>query len=254
MPPTDFPGGSIAGPAPSGVEPEVVQKALETFAGSDPADPQSLQCRVAEGPTVTEILRIAAEEASDLLVIGTHGRRGFDRLLLGSVAEAVLHKAGCPVLTVPAAAPAAAPALPRRLLVAIDFSPASALGLEYALSLAEEGQSDLCVLHVNEWPAYPPTWYESAAKTEALRQAVIDGAREELRRMVPAEARDWCRIEELVVTGKSHEGIVQEAREHRSDLIVMGVHGRAALSHLILGSTANQVVRHADCAVLTVRA
>jgi nucleotide-binding universal stress UspA family protein len=165
----------------------------------------------------------------------------------------VLRKAPCPVLTIPPKSATQSSVRYRQIVCATDFSPASRVALDYALSLAQADDARLCLLYVNEWPVYPPTWYESAVKTDALREAVLNSARAELARAVPDSAREWCRIEERVVTGRPHEEIVGVAGELQADLIVMGVHGRAVLTHAIFGSTTNQVVRHATCPVLSVR-
>src|SRR5262249_49240582 len=103
------------------------------------------------GGPVTEILAQAADMSADLLVLGTHGRSGFERLFLGSVTEKVLRKASCPVLTVPPGLPDAVPASPIRyacILCPVDFSESSLRALEYALSLAQETDARLAVLHV----------------------------------------------------------------------------------------------------------
>lgn len=249
----DFPAGAIADPLVEQPDPDAVLAELQTFSQEPAGQTGSPSCVVVEGAPVTRILEFADKEKADLIVLGTHGYRGFDRLMLGSVTESVLRKARCPVMTIPPRASGLGAVNYRRLLCATDFSPASRLGFDYALTLAQERESDLCLLHVNEWPSYPPTWYESADRTDALRKAVIDAAHLELQQAVPESARNWCRIEELVVIGRPHEEIVRVAHERQSDLIVMGVHGRGALTHAIFGSTTNQVVRHAECPVLTVR-
>ena len=88
---------------------------------------------------------------ADLLVIGTHGRSGFERLVLGSVTEKVLRKASCPVLTVPKRLPDAVPVGPvlfKRILCPVDFSESSLHALSYAVSMAQEADGQLTVLHV----------------------------------------------------------------------------------------------------------
>jgi nucleotide-binding universal stress UspA family protein len=112
-----------------------------------------LEIALGEGYPAYAIAAKAAEAKSDLIVIGTHGRSGVERLMLGSVTEKVLRKAGCPVLTVPPKAGDPAPAAPatfKRIVCAIDFSDCSMRALEYAMSLAQESNSTLIVLHVIE--------------------------------------------------------------------------------------------------------
>src|SRR5688572_20020691 len=123
----------------------------KAFAETESAPGVVIEAVIREGNTAGEILEQATSMKADLLVIGTHGRSGFERLLLGSVAEKVLRKASCPVLTVPTQSPAAVPAGPvlyRRILCPVDFSDASLNALKYATSMAQEADGQLTVLHV----------------------------------------------------------------------------------------------------------
>jgi nucleotide-binding universal stress UspA family protein len=123
----------------------------KAFAETESAPGITIEAVVREGTTAAEILEQAASMKADLLVIGTHGRSGFERLLLGSVTEKVLRKARCPVLTVPSQSPDAVPAGPvlyRRILCPVDFSDASLNALKYATSMARKkptGNSLCCM-------------------------------------------------------------------------------------------------------------
>lgn len=200
-----------------------------------------------------EILAQADRLAADLVVMGTHGRSGFERLFLGSTAEKVLRKARCPVLTVPPKAPDAMPRGPVpfiRILCAIDFSPSSKVALDYSISLAERADATLTLVHVIEvFPHYhelsPPAAVDVTAwTTEANRR---------LREMVPDAVRARCTVKEVVSTGKAYREILALAADLDSDLIVMGVQGRGAADLLFLGSTTHHVIREARCPVLTLR-
>jgi nucleotide-binding universal stress UspA family protein len=193
-----------------------------------------------EGKTAAEILRAAHELPADLIVMGTHGRTGFERWVLGSVAETVLRRAPCPVLTVPAhAAERPQPLFFKRILCATDFSPASEAALRYAVSLAEEAQSNLMLVHVLEG---------------AHRRPEFDCAsRAQLRKTMSREAPEWCVPEEILAWGQAAPEILRLARENEAGLIVMGVHGRGLLDLMAFGSVTHQVVREATCPVLTVR-
>jgi nucleotide-binding universal stress UspA family protein len=110
-----------------------------------------IEAIIGEGSTAGEILMQAAHLNADLLIMGTHGRSGFERLLLGSITEKVLRKATCPVLTVPRRHPDAVPATPalfKRILCPVDFSDCSMQALNYAMSLAQEADAHLTVVHV----------------------------------------------------------------------------------------------------------
>ena len=121
------------------------------FIAAESAPGVVIDAMVREGNTAVEILDQATSMNADLLVIGTHGRSGFERFLLGSVTEKVLRKAGCPVLTVPKGQPDAVPAsqvLYKRILCPVDFSDSSLHALKYAISMAQEADAHLNVLHV----------------------------------------------------------------------------------------------------------
>jgi len=216
-----------------------------------------------EAPDIDqEILVHATRLPADLIVMGTHGRSGFQRLMLGSVTEKVLRKARAPVLTVPSALSALDPAGRepfRRILCAVDFSECSMAGLRYAASLAEESRARLATVHVIELapPAYDPL-VGPPMDLPGYRQACETASRERLRNVIPVDLRQSSKIEsgveEIVVCGKPHHEILRIAGNWQSDLIVLGVHGRNAVDRLLFGSTVEPVVRRAHCPVLTVRA
>jgi nucleotide-binding universal stress UspA family protein len=196
----------------------------------------------------------AVSRAADLLVMGTHGRSGFDRLLLGSVTEEVLHKAPCPVLTVPPHAPARAPAHVafRQILCAVDFSAASLQAVGFALDLARRANGCVTLVHVIEWLAEHEPRTMAHFNVPEFRRALIEEAHERLHRLV-AETRTTSDMEEVVLTGRAYREIHQVATTKKADLIVMGAQGRGGLGLTLFGSTTQQVVRAAECPVLTVR-
>jgi nucleotide-binding universal stress UspA family protein len=208
---------------------------------------------VKEGNPADEILAMARGLPADLLVMGTHGRGGFDRVVLGSTAERMLRKAPCPVLTVPPAAGAREPGRFRRILCATDFSMPAALGVQAALAVAEEAHASLLLVHVIETPAVPWMRARLPAPEPGRGAARENEARKWLENAVSDEARSWCHIEDIVVEGRPHAEIVRLAREREANLVVLGVHGSTAADLMLLGSTAYHVVREAPCAVLTIR-
>ena len=160
---------------------------------------------VAEAPdTHREILVQADRLNADLIVLGTHGRSGFERLYLGSVAEKVLRQASTPVMTVPPHAPDAMPRGPAaftRILCPIDFSDCSRLALDYALSLARENHAALTLAHVLEThPLYADFAPAAAIDLDAWSRQ----ARARLNAMVPDPVRACCTIAEIVHEGKPH--------------------------------------------------
>ena len=226
---------------------------LESFARASGVE--ALEIEVVQGSVPGEIVRCAADLPADLLVVGTHGRSGFERLMLGSVTEKVLRKSPCPVLTVPARAQATVPvpALFSRVLCAVDFSPASLHALALAESMAGEAAARLCVMHVLE----PASVFEPvvAVGADGLPTVGGDPRREAGRRLeglVGRDTRAFTDVAEVVAAGKPYREILRTAGEQRADLIVIGAHG-GSLGLPAFGSTTAHVVREAQCPVLTVR-
>jgi len=179
----------------------------------------------------------------ELIILGSHGKHGLKKLVLGSDAEQIFRHARCPVLTIgPKVLPQDAIDGFHNIIFATDFSAGSLDALPYALSLAEESQANLTLLHVI--PLVPLQHQDSIAAT----------AKTQLEELVPREARDWCRPECLVRFEFPAEAILNLAKERNADLIVMGVHKRAAFASAHLPwAVAYEVVCDAPCPVLTVR-
>jgi nucleotide-binding universal stress UspA family protein len=198
-------------------------------------------------PTLSEIVN---QQKTDLIVMGTHGRTGVSRALLGSVAEETFRKASCPVLTV---GPHVSQNTERRLsmkeiLFATDFSPESLAALPFAVSLAQEHESNLTLLNVAGKPEVGELVHAGQYAESTLRR---------LQTLVPAGAELWCEPKCRVEQGPQAEKIMEVAVALGTDLIVLGVRGPqgglGATTHL-LQSIAHQVVANAQCPVLTVRA
>lgn len=249
---------SVSTVAPTVLTPEYLQEsaeALQRFVGARAGD-VAVTTKLVHGQVVANVIDEARSLPADLIVLGTHGRGGFERFMLGSVTEKVLRKAPCPVLTVPPAAPGA-PDVPqpfKAIICAVDFSPSSLTALEYAVLLAGESGKRLILLHVFDWDEerVVPDLFDQ--QTSAMREEHRRTTLERMRALVPDSTRVWCECRELTATGRPHEKVVEVASDEGADLIVMGVHGRRIANLLLFGSTTNQVVRHAACPVLTVRA
>ena len=223
----------------------------------------------APGPTVVvesgrpadEIVARVQRVRPDLLVIGTHGTSGFRHLVLGSVTEKVLRQVACPVLTVPPHVRMQAAPLPfRRIVCAVDFSEWSLAALDLAAHLAAPVDAALIAVHAIEWPwpepPAPDFDHLPVAQAEALREyrrTATENATGRLSAAVQGVVERRTNVESVVEHGKGYERVLAVARDRAADLIVLGVHGRSSLDLTIFGSTTNQIVRHADCPVLTVR-
>jgi nucleotide-binding universal stress UspA family protein len=176
----------------------------------------------------------------ELLAMGTTGRSGVRKLVLGSMAEEMIRDAECPVLTVGPEISSEAPAGFETILYATDFSPDSTHAALYARSLAERSALRLIVLHVR-------VAGEEQGSERALRKRMSEFA--ESRADHPALS------EVVVAEGKPAEKILEIANQHAADLIVIGVRGAGATPRLAshFGSTAHDIVLRARCPVLTVR-
>jgi nucleotide-binding universal stress UspA family protein len=242
--------------APPPLRPEDLAEEARRFSGSiHGADRNRMDIVVVEGRAVPEILRRAEQLPADLLVMGTHGRSGFEALFLGSVTEKVLRSTHVPVLTVPPAVERAEAVTYKTILCPIEFSDASIRALEYALTLAKESGARLILLHVVELLAEASQLRELSHFTVPEYQRYLEeDARARLESAVPEDARVWCTPEERVVSGKAYRVILDLAEQEKAEVIVMGVHGKGALNRRLFGSTTHHVIREARCPVLTLRA
>ena len=232
---------------------ERVQTAAAKFVAEETGR-ATIDTVVRQGYVADQIVAEARTADADMIVMGTHGRSGFDRLVLGSVTERVLRKAPCPVLTVPKKAGDVVPTascLFANVLCAVDFSPASMNALNYALSLATRASARLTVMHVLE----PGTIAEPAtigALEPVNREPMASGAaRKRIREtLIDLGASNFA---DVVAIGKPYREILRVAAEQHSDVIAIGAHSEP-LGALAFGSTTNHVVRAAECPVLTLTA
>ncbi len=192
--------------------------------------PESVKVRVIEALPADGIMRLTALEKPDLIVMGTHGRSGLNRWMLGSVAERILRESTVPVLTV-----RGAPTGPvRRVLCPVHNTDLSRQALTLAAGISACFDASLTVFHVVE-----PSG---------------DNAVSDLCSWIPMEERSRCDIRELVRHGDASEEIVRLAAEEPYDLVVLGAPRRRFFEGMVLGTTAIRTVRHAPCPVLSVGA
>jgi universal stress protein A len=141
----------------------------------------------------------------------------------------------------------------RHLLVPTDFSEGSKQAFEYALGVSQTCGAKLTLLHVVELPSYLIDGHASAHVTTALRDHMQGSAQQELARLLPEGSGTPVQIARQVAVGVPHQKILEIAAAEQVDWIVMATHGRTGLSHLVMGSVAERVVRTAPCPVLTLR-
>jgi nucleotide-binding universal stress UspA family protein len=198
------------------------------------------------GDVCSRLLATARERGIDLIVVGTHGKRGMKKLLKGSTAEEIVSLANCPVLT-------AGPRVDRladfrRILCAIELSPASEHAIPHALSLAQQYDASLVFLHVNDWSGD-----ERPVDTKSQTSKFVD---EQLHRSSYGEALT-ARSKVIVDFGPRTELILEAAIAHDSDLIVIGLHPNkhvpaARIAAHLPGSMAYDLIAQAPCPVLTI--
>ena len=219
-------------------------------------------------PVTTDLLESADPSARileqaealdvDLIVTGSHGRKGVQRLLLGSVVEPLLHKSLRPVLVLPAGLNLTRLEKPigfDRIVCAVDFASASLAALAHAFSIAEESDAQLTLLNVLEMPPelanppQPPDFDVTPIRAEAEADRLA-----RLQALVPEHARDYCTVETAVLEGGVSRQVLRVAEQQNADLIVLGVHGRNALDLTVFGSNSKDVITRAHCPVLIVPA
>jgi nucleotide-binding universal stress UspA family protein len=219
-----------------------------------------------EGPEVTqeirtgfspwnEIVTVAAEQNTDLIIMATHGRRGLEKLFLGSTAEKVLEHTPCPVLLLRPDQQGAMgkPSEIESIILPSDFSEAAGDAAPLAFELAQSCLSRLTLFHCVEQEVPPPYYAAGITSIFELNDEVLSVARQHLAKLIPDSLADKLDHDFVIREGRSAHELVQFARESGADLIVMATHGYTGLEQVLLGSTTDRVVRNAACPVLVVR-
>ncbi|MGA9890760.1 MAG: universal stress protein [Candidatus Acidiferrales bacterium] len=242
--------------------PGLTTLAIEAEEENAQAEMQKVESRLAglEHRTLVErgieiwpsVQRAVEDDDVDLIVLGTHGRTGAEKLLLGSVAEEIFRRSPVPVLTI---GPGVRSSVHtggrfRRVLFATDFTPESLAGAPYAVTFAQENQARLLLLLVMRKPG------SAHEGDKHLFDMTVAEAMHRLYEIVPKDARLDLPPEVAVEYGEPAERIVEFAKQRGADLIVMGVRsaaGRIGAATHLERAIAHKVVAHAPCPVLTVR-
>lgn len=183
----------------------------------------------------------------DLLVLGTHGRSAFTRLLMGSESEKLLRHAPCNVMTVREEAPLSVHRRAQRVLVPVDFSDASRDAFDVGRSLAAETDAAVTLLYVVE--PLPAVYYAAEISSIFQLDTKLEGR-------VQESLRNWARVDVdriVVAEGPPATEILRVADEEQADVIVMGSRGQSELEHILVGSVTEKVCRFARQPVLVVR-
>lgn len=248
---TDGPASMLPEP---GVR-SVVSKDVEEFVRAARLSGATVRARMEVGDPAAEILAAAAETRADAIVLGTHGRSGAERWLLGSVAQKVLRGAHCPVLSVAGGREGAQASRDSGgpILCALDLLDGSPATLRHALYLGRTTGRPVAVVHVIEDP-----WQFELAAVHAqidwsgLRRDLEEEAVGRLRRVLLAECGTSADVERLIVSGKPYREVLRMVEEHGASVVVMGRHGHPGARGGLFGSNAEHVMRAAKCPVLTV--
>jgi nucleotide-binding universal stress UspA family protein len=227
---------------------------ISTFIGDQDIDWEPL---VTTGHPSDEIARLVSENHIDLAVVATHGRSGIKRLVLGSVTERLMRILPCPLLIVRSlenddTAIQQFTLKIKKILVGCDFSPYSELAFQYGLSLAQEFESEVHLVHVIETPAYKGMMKHSVGQGEEFEKILHAQVQEKLSKMIPKESFAWCKPKIILLDGHPNEEIIKHALLNHIDLIVLGIRGRNLIEALFTGSTTDRVLRQSPCPVLSV--
>ncbi len=196
----------------------------------------------------------AAETGALAIVIGTRGLTGLRHLLLGSTTERVVQKAPCPVLAVH---PGDSRRPLRTILIPTDFSEDAERAIHTARALlappsAVASEIRLILLHAFNLPIEYTAYGPIPTSVHYLQDTGLDAERR-LQEMTDRLTAEGLTVDWVAREGDPSVVIVEEAERRQADLIAMGTHGRSGLRHLLLGSTAERVVQHAKCPVMTIR-
>ncbi|MCA9471883.1 MAG: universal stress protein [Nitrospirales bacterium] len=215
-----------------------------------------VQSHLLAGSQADQITQFALSSQADLIVTGTHGWTGFDRVMMGSVAERVIHQAPCPVLSVRDISNmetqhmTAADVTPRHILLPVDFSDCSLDAYEYVDNLEKHVDASITLMHVLEPLSYSLDFTLSHPVEDRQHREHVT---QRITQLTEAMTRQGLTANYLIKTKPIPEAIVQSAKDVGADLIVMGTHGRQGLRRLIMGSVTTAVLRHSSIPVMTVK-
>ena len=206
-----------------------------------------------EGHAADEIVKLAGEIGSDLLIIATHGRSGLERLVFGGTCDKVLRLSKTPVLAIKhpehEALEEDGSLKIDRILCPLDFSEFSHSGLGIATDFARQFGSTIVLAHVVDARFDYPEWTAQVAMNTSEHLAAAAG--EQLKGV--ASEMEGVETEIFVAKGVPHRTLTDKTKESDIDLVILATHGRKGLAHALLGSVTEKVIRSAGCPVLTVR-
>jgi len=216
----------------------------------------SASCDVLGGaPAFDEICRLAHTIPADLIVTPTHGRTGLKHVFLGSTAERIVQHSLCPVFVTRGNACQANNGSRFRIktiLVPVDFSSCSREGLRYAIAFANEFGAKIILLHATYLGYVYSCEGTAIYDIPGLQKAARETAERKMRELVRSMNFGGVKSKAVFTEGSPVLDICAFAKDHDVDLIITSTHGFTGFTHVLIGSIAEQVVRHAPCSVLVV--
>ncbi|WDP87625.1 MAG: universal stress protein [Desulfobacter sp.] len=247
---------------------EDAKQALESLAWENDT---SATIRVSLGHPADEITRLAKKHRIDLVIGATHGGSGVKRFLVGSVTDRLVKTLECPLLVLHSRSKEKTDRIKlplKRILVGCDFSKGSGLAFDYALSLAQEFEAELHLVHVVK-PHIPlalagtgplnlpeddfPEWDDPLDREKSPEEKSKKRLEAQLNQMVPQESRHWCTPVIGLCQGEPYRELINYSDIHKIDMIVLGIHGHSLLDKFLVGSTTDRVISRANCPVMAVR-
>jgi nucleotide-binding universal stress UspA family protein len=205
------------------------------------------------GPRFEEICRLAETIPADLIIMPTHGRTGLKHVFLGSTAERIVQHSFCPVLvTRRNSGPSenGSQFSIKTILVPVDFSKSSREGLRYAIGFANEFGAKIILMHATYLGYIYSSEGTAIYDIPGLQKVARKKAERQMHEIVRSEDFGKVKFETVLTEGSPVLDICAFAKDHGIDLIITSTHGLTGLKHVLIGSIAEQVVRHASCSVL----
>lgn len=226
-----------------------LQRQISRYVGEANREDVPVDYAILEADDVVgKLLAYLDEHSYDLLIMGTHGRTGLKHLMMGSIAEKMVRQSPVPVLTLHKCA---GDCRVHKILVPVDFSAHSLAAIENAIDLARRLEGSVMLLHVIErviYPAFYPEGYTPVIDFEPqLHQRIMN----KLDHLV--DDYPGVSVDARISAGRPSDEIVEHARSHDADLIVMATRGLSGLEHLLVGSTTERVLRRSEVPVLAFR-
>jgi len=252
---------SLGGPRPAALPPdfesavrEAAQKRLDAAAAEVPVEGLEMETVLENGTPSERLVEVAEREHADLVVLGTRGLSGLRHLLLGSTASAVVRGAPCPVLTVHPGDEVSLRDL-RTVVVPTDFSEDADHAVDELGRLfgPHARGARVVLLHVYHLPLLLEPLFGDVRVIPASFDEISGQLREDLEPAAERLRAAGFEVDVDVREGDPSAVVVQRAEDLGADLVAMGTRGRSGLRHVLLGSTAERVVQHASCPVLSVR-